>query len=1015
MEFINLYVQTEYSLLNSTIRLKDLISKAVNDGSTSLAICDNNAMYGAIKFYSLCHDNNIKPIIGLRLSLASMYNYSNYILLYAMNNQGYINLMKLSTVSKTSNHVDMDILSKYNDGLICVIPGLENELIKIFKHERYDEFSILLSQYQRIYPNLFIGLSLQGVGKHYLVEKLMSCKKKYNLKLVGLHRANFLNDSDFEAYKLVKSVDMNNTVYNPTEEEFFYNYISNTEALREFNKYPELIENTKVISDLCNVSIEFGVHKLPKYDINIADSGKYLKDLCLYGLKRRLENKNCDHKQYINRLFNELEVISQTGFNDYFLIVYDFVKYAKKNNILVGPGRGSGPSSLVSYSLGITEVDPLEYALLFERFLNTQRITMPDIDTDFPDNRRDEVIKYVGQKYGVNKVAHISTFGTYGPKSAIRDIARIKNIPDLFVNEILKYIPNSKMSIEDCFKNEQFVRLIDGNSNLKEAVEIAKVLEGIPRNISTHAAGVVMTEEDLVNYTPLQKGMNGLYQTQYEAGDLEKLGLLKIDFLGIRNLSIINEVLNEIYINENKKIDISKIPLNDEKVFELIRSGDTDGIFQLESAGMRSVLVRLKTNSLQDIIYATSLFRPGPMEMIPTFIARKLGKEKVTYVHNDLKPILESTYGIIVFQEQIMLIAQKFAGYSLGEADILRRAVSKKKREVLERERERFVSSSIKQGYDSKTSNTIYDYIVKFANYGFNKSHAVVYSIISYQMAYLKVHYYKYFMANLMSNSLGSPSLVKTYINNCLKQNIEVVPPSINYSTKQCRVYNDKIYYPLIGISNIGGVIVNDLLKERETNGLYQDYFDFVSRTKKIINGRILASLVNGGALDEFGLTRKTMISQYNNVLLRSDYQMLKDEFTDFDFSSEEYSFDEMTSKEHEALGFNLKYNLLSKYDDYKHKMQLPNINNLSINKNYRLLGIIKRINEIQTKKGDLMAFLEIYDETGELDVVVFPQIYGKYKQSFQTKSVYLFEGMVEVRNDKKQLVLENVFKAKQN
>ena len=1021
MEFVNLYIQSEYTLLSSTVKLNNDFGKILSqDAVTSCAICDTNSMYGAIKFYNLCKAHNIKPIIGLKLNLKNNYSYDNNVLLYAKDNTGYVNLMKLSSYAKTNKVVTIEDLSKYSQGVLCILPASESEACKLFLSGKYDSFTKEYNKYS-MFEDLYIGLDLQGVSKYSEVEEFYSKKTMFNFSFVGLHRVNYMSDEEFDAFKLLRCVDLNSNSYTPINNEEFWGYCHQNELLNEFRKYPELISATKEIANKCNVEIEFGKYKLPKYSNEITDTKKYLHDLCVFGLKRRLEKTgNLDKtNMYLARLNKELNVINKMGFNDYFLIVYDFIKWSKKNGILVGPGRGSGPSSLACYCLGITEIDPIKYDLLFERFLSEERITMPDIDTDFPDNKRDEVIKYVFNRYGAMKVAHISTFGTYGPKGALRDIARVKKIPDLFINELLKIV-NNFSSIKDVEENDMFIRLINENSNLKEAVKLAKIIEGIPRNISTHAAGVIMTEEDLVNYTPLQPGMNGLYQTQYEASDLEKLGLLKMDFLGIRNLSIIDEVIEEIKRNENIVIDVNKIPLDDKKTFELISRGETEGIFQFESGGMRNVLTKYKPDNILHLAYVNALYRPGPMEMIPEFIECKFGRKNVSYLHNDLKEILAPTYGVIVFQEQIMLIAQKFAGYTLGEADILRRAVSKKKKEVLERERIKFVEKSGLLGYDSKVSNHIYDYIVKFANYGFNKSHAVVYSILGYQMAYLKTHYYKYFMANMMSSSINSVNLMRLYISSCKKHGIATLPPSINYSTNRFETYKrknrsgqevDVIYYPLIGINNVGGVIVKDILEERMENGLFKDFEDFVSRTKKIVNKRVATYLIYSGALDDFGLTRKAMVDKYEEVLMRSDYGILKDQLNEIEYPTEEYAFDEISNYELDALGLNIKYNFLLKYASVKKKYNCLNISELKVSSRSNILCVIRRLKTIKTKNNDEMAFLELGDGENIVDGVIFPKVYQNIKQVLRENEVYVLKGSLEVRNDKKQVIIENAFR----
>ncbi|HNZ50585.1 MAG TPA: DNA polymerase III subunit alpha [Bacilli bacterium] len=1008
MKFVNLYIETEYSMLRSLVKIDSLIHKAKADNQQVLAICDFEVMHGAMKFYFQCLDNRLKPIIGLKITLV-VDGKSDSLLLYAKNIVGYRHLMKLSTHLKTNGPLDVSTLSQNAEGLLAILPSDENSLMTLLPHKP-ELAGERLHLYKQMFADLFFGIDGQTEANRVLIPSLLSFAHQYQIRPVAIHRTSYLEPDDFSAYQTLRCIDLAMNEYPYSEKELSQWFLTQEQAFDKFHAYEELISNTEVVAQLCDLRLEFGRYQLPVFPDSLGQSFSYLTDLAKLGLNKRLKNTRVDVEKYKARLFYELEIINKMGYCDYFLIVYDFIKFAKKNKILVGPGRGSGPSSLVSYVLGITDIDPLKFDLLFERFLNPERISMPDIDTDFPDNRRDEIIQYVKEKYGTAKVAHISTFGTFGVRLALRDVARVLRLPDVVLQEVLKFIPSADASLENILQeNAMFANLVKENPQVKKLIDLVAKLEGLPRHISTHAAGIVMTKEDLVEFTPLQVGMNGLYQTQYEAMDLEKIGLVKIDFLGLRNLTIIDNVINKIH-QTNPDFEILKIPLDDKPTYRMIAAGDTDGIFQLESRGMRNVLVGLKTSDFMDIVNANALFRPGPMEMIPSFIKRKFNEEAIDYLHPDLQTILEPTYGIIVFQEQIMLIAQKFAGYTLGMADILRRAVSKKTASVLENERERFVRSALKKGYDEITSQKVYDYIVKFANYGFNKSHSVAYSLIAYQMAYLKRHYYQHFMSELMTNSIGSVALIKSYIDDCAKKKIVVKGPSVNFSEDYFVVKNNVIYYSLLGIQNLGVLTLNNFLNERKTNGLYQSYDDFIGRTKDILNRRVVESMIFAGALDEFAIPRKQMVLEYDNSLSFATFSsLLHGRLTKRTFQDEEYSFEEISKLEKEALGFNLKYSIFNKYLDFKAKNNLVNLNELSISSQVRAVFAIRRVKPIITKNNETMAFLEIYDDNGRMDGVLFPKVYERYQNLLHEGRIFLGEGSLEERQNKKQFVLRNL------
>ncbi len=1009
----NLYLKTEYSLLSSMIKIESLPTVLNQLGFNCCAICDDQ-MYGTLKFYNACVKNNIKPIIGLQVTF-KYENISSSLLLYAMNNDGYNNLLKISSLKnlKKDNFIFNDLTGLTNN-VLCVIPSFENEIIKYFVNEAINKASNILNDYHNLFNNLYLGIDLQSELSYKYIEKFIVFAKNHNIKCVAINKTCYYQDEDVKVYKVLKSILLNTKNYELKEEEYKMSFLSNSEMNLLFQNYKELLVNLEEIKGLCNFEIKYDGYKLPTYDID--NSSLYLEDLCKIGLNKRLKlkrqlNETFNALEYKERLMYELSIIKKMGFCDYFLIVFDYVRFAKTNDICVGPGRGSAGGSLVSYCLGITEIDPIKYNLLFERFLNPERISMPDIDVDFPDDRRDEVIKYIGSRFSIDRVAHINTFGTLKPRLAIRDVARILSLNDNKLKEILKFIPQATSdSLREIINSSAYLqKIIFSDEEINEVIEIALKIENLPRNCSTHAAGIIMADKSLVSYTALQEGINGLYQTQFEASDLEMLGLVKMDVLGIRNLSIIKNVIEDIKKNIGKEIKINNIPLDDNKVFELLRKGDTLGIFQLESDGVRKLLIDMKCSSLIDIVNATSLYRPGPMEMIPLFIKRKFG-EKYELIHPDLKDILSETYGIIVFQEQIMLIATKFAGYTLGQADILRRAISKKKIELIKSEREKFINSSVNNGYPENKAIEIYNYIEKFANYGFNKSHGVAYAIIAYQMAYLKTYYYKSFMCALMTNNIGSVNAIMKYIMECKKHNINVNIPNINISTESF-VYDDNgLYYPLLGINNVGEVVARELLEERK-KGIFKDYDDFISRTSSFLNKKQFANLVHSGALDIFGHTRKSMFMMYDNVLQKVSYiKSLGNSIINTEFTDDEYTFEEISNLEKEALGFNIKYSYFARYQMIKVKYNCEDLINYDLKKINRSIVVVKYIRVIKTKKNDEMAFLTIYDDSMEMDAVLFPTAYLKFKNLLEISKTYLMTYKIDIREEKEQVVIDSIY-----
>lgn len=1000
--FQYLYVQTEYSILQSACKIKPLIEKLKEQQLHSCAIVDEGTMYGTIKFYQECNKNNIKPVIGLKVK----YHYNdktNNLVLLAINNFGYQNLMKISSrLQLTNNNIDFEYLQKTTMGLIAILPYEESLVQKYLERNDAKNAIQTLELLREIYSDFYIGLGIKSITNSNFIDNYFKLLKNYNYQFVALPKVSFINESDYDAYTTLKAIKNNGVLVEGIENDK-NNYLHDVKSVETiyYNHY-DMLENTSKIANMCNVQIEFGKYQLPLYESGL-DSFAYLKELCSIGLGKRMQNfeYSYDKRKYYDRLNYELNVINEMGFSDYFLIVYDYVKYAKKNNIFVGPGRGSAPASLVAYSLGITEIDPLYYNLLFERFLNKERLSMPDIDIDFPDDRRDEVIRYVGKKYGKNRVAHILTFGTFKIRQAINDCARVFKLNDVKTKEIYKHL--QAVNTYKVYDNPSLKTLIEASNDLQllmnnyedinKVLTIACKIQDIPRNISTHAAGIVITKFDLVNYTPLDEGLDEIYQTQYEAKDLEALGLLKMDFLGLKNLTNIAKTIELI----RKDIPDFTLPKNenDYDTYKMMREGDLTGVFQLESAGMRKVIMQLKTSTFDDITHALALYRPGPMDIIPSFIRRKFNEEKVEYPHKDLEPILKETYGMIVYQDQIMLIACKFAGYTLGRADILRRAVSKKKKEVLEQERINFVESSVNRGYSSDTANMIYDYIVKFADYGFNKAHSVAYAKIAYLTAYLKCHYFAYYMSTLMTSFMGSSSEMLEYTKEATKKNVEVLNPNIKLSTDEFEVINGKIYFPLSIIKGLGEIKTKQCIEER-TKAKFKGYEDFVERTKDFLAISLLENIIYSGALDDFGLTKKAMIENLKSIIDRSNYGFIKD-MIKTDYTDEEFSYGILQEKELEVIGINIKYNFYQQFASFYSKYNLVKIANLSENKEARTIGTVKRVRETKTKNNETMAFVEITDDTSNIEIVLFPMIYQQIGK-LQNGMILMISGKTQKR-----------------
>ncbi len=951
MNYTPLWIKTDYSILSSLIKIDDLINMLSLNNIDSACICDDN-LFGTMEFYNKCKKNGIKPIIGLEV------NIGYTILLYAKNYKGYQNLCNINTLVSDKN-LNFDNLKQYLNDLVIIIPY---------------EFKNNITDLKLYSEDIFIGYE--------------NNEEKSNIEgnKVFINKTLTLNKEDIKYLPYL---------YKIKEED----YTSKKDVSLKISINAEDKKTTMYVSNMCNLQIPKQNDLLPVYNNDKEfDEKKYLTDLCVVGLKKRL-NGNVTQK-YVERLKYELNVIIKMGFCNYFLVVWDYVKYAKKNNILVNT-RGSAASSLVSYCLGIIDIDPLKYNLLFERFLNPQRVTMPDIDVDFDAEKRDQVINYVVEKYGKNKVSGIITFSNLLAKQVIRDIARIFDVSTFKIDNLLKNFDDKK-DLKHQLNSINVKRILNDDDELKKIYDIALHLEGLKRHTSVHAAGIIISNKDLKDYVPLALNSDGTYLCGYTMNYIEELGLLKMDFLGLKNLSVIDKIVSKVGIKFND------IPLNDKKTFDLFARADVDGVFQFESAGMRKFVSELKPEKIDDLIAAVALYRPGPMENIPSYVARCHGKEKVTYIHDDLKDILSSTYGIIIYQEQIMQIASKMAGFSYALADELRRAMSKKKEDILLSYKEKFIKGSLDKGYTKETAEEVYNLILKFANYGFNKAHSVSYAIVGYKIAYLKVHFPLYFEKEVLNNYIGIASKTKNIINECKRLGVELINPKINISTDKYEIKDGKLVYPLSLIKEIGTLTARLIVKERRENGNFNSYLDFVKRNYKL-GKNVLKNLILSGALDGFNKTKKTLIENLDDVInyaeLCSDLDeslVLKPEIKDY----EEYSKEELTKFEINLFGFYISNHPTSKY--ITEKSITTNMLEHYFDGHIKMVLYFERKKEIDTKTGEKMMFINASDSYGQIELVMFPRTYNKYF-NVPIPGVYEITGKVEKRFSKLQIMLNTI------
>ena len=971
--YIPLFNVTNYTLLSSLLKIDDLIEYAKNNNISSVAIADTN-MFGTMEFIKKCEKNNIKPVIGLEI-LINEYS----IVIYAKDYTGYKNLMKLSTI-QNERVIIYDDLIRFNSNLICVLP--------FDIKEKFDEM-------KKVYKEIYLGYENKKQEKEALIitKDIVFFKKNLYLKSSEKNTLTYL-------YRVRDGKTLLDEInYSINNNEL---YIDN---LLELTDNRGLLNTIKISSD-CNIEFPKAKNLLPIYDCK--DPKKYLFELCKVGLSKRL-NKNIPDN-YKERLVYELKVINEMGFPNYFLVVYDFIRFAKKNKILVGPGRGSAAGSLVAYSLGITDIDPIKYDLLFERFLNPARKTMPDIDTDFPDNKRDIVIEYVQKKYGYKRVSGIITFGTMASKQVIRDISRVMNIPLYKVDSLCKLV-GPKDSLKDLYKKDQVFRTrIDSDTLLSDMYKIASKLEGYPRHTSRHAAGIIMSQIDLDEVVPLIK-VDDMYLTSYSMEYLEEIGLLKMDFLALKNLTLIDNILSDIKEITGEEIDFSKIPLDDKNTLKLFETANTCGIFQFESSGMRNFLKRLKPTSIDDIFAAIALFRPGAAINIDSYIKRKHNEEEVKYLDPSLESITKNTYGLLIYQEQIMQVANIYAGYSLGEADILRRAMSKKKLDLLKSEEEKFIRKSVENNHSKDQAKKIFDLILNFAGFGFNKSHSVVYSIIAYKMAYLKTYYKTIFFANLLSNVIGSETKTSEYIMEAKANKIEIEKPTISSSEDKYKVVDNKIIYPISNIKGIGTVVEKEI-KDAKKDGEFKDIFDCFSRLYIAgITKKTFETLIYANVFKDFKINRKTLITNLDN--LYNYAELTKDIDPSLvmkpDIENEiEYNDSFLLEKEKEVFGFYLSKHPTTVFmSDNPYCIEIKDIDN-NYGKKIDNLLLIEKIKVIETKKGDQMAFITGSDETGSKEFILFPKVFKQYDQ-LEKGYIIKTRGRVEKRLDETQVIVDKV------
>jgi DNA polymerase III subunit alpha len=1031
LSFVHLHVRSGYSLLKSAVKIHDLVKKASELGFRSLALTDENVLYGAVTFYQECQKYQIKPIIGMITHIKVGEREAYPLVLLAKNNIGYRHLMKISSIIQTSepDGIPEERLQRYSNELIAISPGRDGYVESLVRRNEFEKAIKCMASYKQLFGDdaFYLAVQRHGVEEKWQHE-LVQLSKATNTPLVATNDVRYIEKEDAFVHDCLLAIQQGMKLHDEGRRTLGSDeyYLKSTDEMASlFADLPEAVSNTEKIASLCQVDIELGRLRLPKYPVPANENvHQHLERLCLKGLYERIPSPS---SEYLERLRYELKTIEEMNFSDYFLIVADFISFAREQGITMGPGRGSAAGSLVAFTLYITHVDPVQYGLLFERFLNPERVSLPDIDIDFPDERRDEVIQYVARKYGTQHVAQIITFGTFGARAAIRDVAKAMGVRPEEIEQIAKHIPNKMgITLQEAYDQVPLLKkAVQTSPELRKVFATALRLEGLPRHSSTHAAGVVISEQPLSDIVPLQQGHGDIYLTQYPMDVLEQLGLLKMDFLGLRTLTFISNVCKLIYQKTGKFVDVQNVPLHDERTFALLSRGDTTGIFQLESEGIKNVLKQLRPSQFEDIVAVNALYRPGPIDFIPIYIKRKHGHEAAVFLHPDLAPILQSTYGVLIYQEQIMQIAAKMAGFSLGQADLLRRAIGKKNKEILDQERSRFVKGCMEKGYDKTLAHELYDLIVRFANYGFNRSHAVAYSMISYQLAYLKAHYPLYFYAALLTVSIGDEEKVSSCIQEMRRRKIVLLPPSINRSYYSFSIENGSIRYSLAAIKHVGAQAVNAIIQERKKRP-FSDLFDFCLRlSKKTVNRKMIESLILAGCFDEFGIERATLLA---SVEVAMEHAELMGPYYEYDESDQSiiaglsfkpkyveaspFAFDEKLQYEKDLLGVYVSpHPVLAHLDQFQAAGAVP-VSSIKKEQNGSYLRIGAYIlleRKTRTKKGEEMSFLTVSDESGELSAIAFPEVYHRYHSSLKKGEILLLEGKIEVRQAAIHFIIKKV------
>ncbi len=1066
MQFCHLHTHTEYSLLDGEASIKKLVSRVKELGMTSCAITDHGSMYGVVDFYREAKAQGIHPVIGCEVYMAprsrfdkvhDIDNKTSHLILLAENQTGYKNLIKLVSSGYTEGfyykpRIDFELLKENCEGIIALSACLAGEVPKALLRGSYDEAKKIVERYVSALgkDNYFLEIQDHGLSdQRRIIPEIIRLSSETGVRLVATNDIHYLKKEDAKYQDVLMCIQMEKTVDDPDRmkfetEEF---YIKSPQEMEELFEYiPEALENTEKIARRCNVEFDFNTRHLPSFDVpDGRDAFEYLRELCYDGLSKRYDPVTEEIKA---QLEYELGVIKNMGFVDYFLIVWDFIHFAKNNGVMVGPGRGSAAGSIVSYCLGITTVDPLKYGLFFERFLNPERVSMPDIDIDFAPEGRQKVIEYVVKKYGEGQVAQIITFGTMKAKLAIRDVGRALNIPYAEVDRVAKLVPfDLKMTIAKALDISSELRgLYEGDAKIRELLDTSMALEGLPRHASTHAAGVVITSEPMVNYVPLQLNADNFITTQFTKDTVESLGLLKMDFLGLRNLTVISNAVKIIKDTRGVCVNMDDIDYGKAEVYELISSGNTDGVFQLESAGMKSFMQEMRPTCFEDIIAGISLYRPGPMEQIPRYISNKQNPEKVTYRHPLLEKILNTTYGCMVYQEQVLEIVRTLAGYSLGKADIMRRVISKKKEEQMEIERKNFIYGSddgeipgcIKNGIDEATAKAIFDEISDFANYGFNKSHAAAYAVVAYQTAYLKTFYPVEYMAALIS-SIDDLDKINHYIANCREMGIDRLPPDVNKSADAFTVEGSGIRFGLSAVKNVGRAMIINLVNERDNNGEFKSFSDFVDRmTGRDINKRAVEGLIECGAFDSMGIKRSQLLAVYERAIdgaARSARDNVAGQLSLFDSDDEQSEMEfpdipELDKKkllrlEKQSTGMYFSGHPMEEYTERIKKLTRYNISDVltSVHKdddgNYHSVeggiqdgdmivicaAIASRKNKT-TRANSQMAFLTLEDVYGSVECLVFPKVLSEFSQLLQEDELLAFTCRLSIREDEEPKLL---------